>query len=148
MHYLTHQTIYRFLFAGVLFAAFSMPSFATAVDLVIIANPTVPVSSLNRSALADIYNGYKGRWDNGQKIKVVMLKQGATHEVFAESVVQLSPAKLKNLWKKVIFSGAGSPPKVVHSEEQCVEFVAATNGAIGYISSATAHEGVKVIEVP
>jgi ABC-type phosphate transport system substrate-binding protein len=136
------------LLAGILFVAFSLPSFAAAVDLVIVANPEVPVNSLSRSALADIYKGYKGRWDNGQKIKVVMLKQGATHEAFAETMVELTPAKLKNLWKKVIFSGAGSPPKVVHSEAQCVAFVAATKGAIGYVSASTAIDGVKVIEVP
>ena len=97
--------------------------------------------------MSDIYHGHKGRWDNGKKIKVVMLKDGKTHENFARSIVQLSPAKLKSLWKKVIFSGAGAPPKIFRSEEECVEYIANTTGVLGYISSAVNHDGVKIIKI-
>ena len=116
-------------------------------ELLIIASPDVPLEQLNRETISDIYQGYRGKWNNGQKIKVVMLKEGNTHITFANSIVHLSPEKLKSLWKKVIFSGAGRPPKIVHSEEKCVQYIAATKGAIGYINAATKHDGVKVIEV-
>jgi hypothetical protein len=38
-------------------------------------------------------------------------------------------------------------PKSLESEAAVVEYVAHTAGAIGYISKATPHEGVKVIAV-
>jgi ABC-type phosphate transport system substrate-binding protein len=38
-------------------------------------------------------------------------------------------------------------PKSLESESAMVEFVAHNPGAIGYISKATAHEGVKVLTV-
>ncbi len=75
------------------------------------------------------------------------MRQLSFHEAFAESLVQLTPAKLKTLWKKVIFSGAGSPPRVFRSEDKCAQYVAVTKGAIRYISAATSHEGVKVIDI-
>ena len=119
----------------------------SANDILIIVNPGVLTDDISQPVISDIYHGYKRRWDNGQKIRVVMFKEGATHEVFAESMVQLSPEKLKTLWKKYIFSGTGTPPKVLLSEKKCVEYIAATKGAIGYISSATSYDGVKVIEI-
>ncbi len=120
---------------------------SAADNFLIIAHPEIPVDSLSQKMVADIYQGYKGKWNNGQTIKVVMLKQGPTHEAFSRSLVHLSPAKLKRLWKKVIFSGSGLPPKILRSEEKCVSYIAATRGAIGYINPSTSYEGVKVINV-
>lgn len=120
---------------------------SAADNFLIIAHPEIPVDSLSQKMVADIYQGYKGKWADGQTIKVVMLKQGATHEAFSRSVVHLSPAKLKRLWKKVIFSGSGIAPKILRSEEKCVNYIAATRGAIGYINPATSFAGVKVIDI-
>ncbi len=131
----------------VLLLGMSLSGGAGASDIVIIANPGVTADSLSREAISDIYQGHKGKWENGRTIRVVMLKKGATHERFSEEVVGLSTANLKKLWKKVIFSGSGTPPKILRSEDKCVEYIAATDGAIGYISTATNHEGVKVIEI-
>ncbi len=125
-------------------------TFATAADhgeILIIANNHAPVDSLLRTVIADIYQSRRGKWDNGQKIMVVMLKKGPTHEAFTENIVKTTPMKLRTLWKKVVFSGAGAPPKILKTEAKLVEFVTATKGAIGYINSTTSHEGVKVITV-
>ncbi len=54
-------------------------------------------------------------------------------------------SKLKKIWKKVVFTGAGTPPKILKTEADLIEFVAETAGAIGYIDAATPHEGVNVI---
>ena len=116
-------------------------------EILIIAHGQVTADSLTRSAIADIYQNRKGKWDDGRKIKVVMLKKGPAHEAFSTDVVKTTPMKLKTLWKKVIFTGSGASPKILKTEEKVVEFVAATKGAIGYIDSATSHEGVKVITV-
>ena len=142
-----YQCLYILFMVTLTFFFITVSHAGTADDLIIIANPDVPVDSLTRSAIADIYQGYKKKWDNGQRIKVVMLKKGVTHESFAKSVVHLSPVKLKSLWKKVIFSGAGIPPKILRSEKKCVEYVAQTSGAIAYISATSGHEGVKIIKI-
>ncbi len=134
-----------------LFSAFliamSLSGRAGASDIVIIANPGVTADSLSLEMISDIYQGHTGKWENGRTIRVVMLKKGATHERFSEEVVGISTANLKKLWKKVIFSGSGTPPKILRSEDKCVEYIAATDGAIGYISTATDHEGVKILEI-
>jgi len=118
-----------------------------AGEMVVVANSSVPVDSLHRATVADIYLGNKTRWDNGDAIHVVMLKGGATHERFAQDTVGTTPVKLKNYWKKVVFTGTGTPPKIVRSEGDMVKAVANTSGAIGYVDSSTAHGDVKVIGI-
>ena len=38
-------------------------------------------------------------------------------------------------------------PEITKTEEEVVQYILSAEGAIGYINSATPHEGVKVIEV-
>ena len=116
-----------------------------AAEIIVIANANISENALERSAVSDIYMGNRLKWDNGVTIRVAMLKQGDVHERFAEDIVGTTVAKLKNLWKKVIFTGTGTPPKIFKNESDLVEFVAGTEGAIGYIDSTTSHENVKEI---
>ena len=120
---------------------------AKAADILMIAHPDVQSESLDRATVADMYRQRKTKWDSGETIRVVMLKKGATHETFVRDFVKTTPAKLKKLWKKVVFTGAGTPPKILKSEAALIEFVAETEGAIGYIDAATPHEDVKEISI-
>ena len=144
MRYVSKGFCALLLLTGVFF--FATVSQGTG-DFLIIAHPGVIVDSLPRSTVADIYKGHRVKWDDGQRIKVVMLKKGVTHEAFVKSMLQLSSSKLKSLWKKVIFSGSGTPPKILRLEDECVKYVAATEGAIGYISPGTEHGSIKIITV-
>lgn len=142
----TPRILYLFLTTFFFFLTMSPMAYAEG-DILVIGHPDIPVNSLSTDNLSDIFQALKGQWPDGGKIKVVMLKQGPTHEAFAETVLNIKAAQLKEVWKKVIFSGAGITPKVVHSEEDCVTFITSTKGAIGYISSTTPHTGVKVLEI-
>ncbi|MCP4346112.1 MAG: hypothetical protein GY795_11380 [Desulfobacterales bacterium] len=131
------------LLAGTLF----MVCTASAGEILVIANPDVPADSLDRNVISDIYHSRKAKWNNGNTILVAMLKKGAVHKKFARNIAGSTPAKLKNIWKKVIFTGTGTPPKIFRQESDMVRFVVNTKGAIGYIDASTSHEGVKVISI-
>lgn len=131
-----------FLLGNVLFI-----TTATAGGVLVIANKNVPVDDLNRSEISDIYLGSKTKWENGDKIRVVMLKKGPVHEAFSQNIVGTTPAKLKNFWKKVVFTGTGTPPKIFRKESDLLEFVARTKGSVGYVDASASHDGVKVISI-
>ncbi len=118
-----------------------------AGEVIIIANTSVSVDSMDRGIVSDIYQGMKTKWDSGDKVVVVMLRKGETHESFAKDIVGSTPSKLRNIWKKIIFSGTGNPPKIMKSESELVTRIAETKGAVGYIHSSTPHDGVKVISL-
>lgn len=118
---------------------------ADAEELMIIANPGVAGESVAWYTVAEIYSNMKATWENGDQVRVVMLKTGTTHALFVRTIVKTTPEKLNTLWKKVIYTGVGRVPKIVKQETEMVAFVAKTPGAIGYIDAATPHDGVKVL---
>ena len=121
------------------------PARVRAEDIMIIVHRDVHVESLTRAMVSEIYLGTRTKWADESTIKVVMLKKGPVHEAFVKNFVGTTPAKLRNVWKKVVFTGTGTPPRIFKHEDDLVEFVAENEGTIGYISPSTPHEGVKVI---
>ena len=120
---------------------------AAGADLLLIANEDVAGSELDRETLQAIFLGKKSQWDSGASIVPVSLKGGATHQEFLKAVVRRTPAQYRSFWKRAIFTGTGSPPKSFATEEEVVEFVRTSSGAIGYIDSSTSHEGVKALSI-
>lgn len=139
------RTIIGFCGGLVVFFLLTGAPIANAGEIVVIANPSVSVESLARNTIAEIYMNTKTRWDDGGKIQVVMLKTGATHDTFVREMLQTTAERLTTLWKKVVFTGAGTPPKILKQETDVIAFVSETPGAIGYIDAATPHDGVKVL---
>ncbi len=117
-------------------------SSAVAADIVIVANESVSDASLTKDAVKKIYLGKQVKWSDGNKIYLSTLKKSATHKAFTKKHVSKSPSQFKMYWKKMIFTGKGKAPKSCENEKALLEYVAATEGAIGYISS-----GVKPVEV-
>jgi ABC-type phosphate transport system substrate-binding protein len=115
-------------------------------DVVVIANPSVHETTLSKKDVGDIFLGKKTSWDDGSKIKFVVLT-GATHEIFLKSYVNKTEAQFNTFWKKQVFTGKGSPPKELDSNRAMVEFVAQTAGAIGYVSANADVSKVKTITI-
>jgi ABC-type phosphate transport system substrate-binding protein len=99
---------------------------------VIIVNESVAAKSLSVKELMDVYTLNKTHWDDGSRISVFDLKNGKTKEAFL-SYVGMSEDELKRIWLRKQFTGKARPPKAVSSEDEVMELVARTPGAIGYI---------------
>lgn len=121
--------------------------YSQAGDILIIANNSVAVDQLSRDDIADIFQNEKIKWEDGKTISVAMLIKGMTHRKFTNDILGCSPGKLRNIWKRVIFTGSGKLPMFLHTEEIMVKAIRKKTGAIGYIQSDTPHEGVKIISV-
>ncbi len=115
--------------------------------IMLIVHNDVKVETIKRSIVSEIYMGTRTKWDDGEKIRVVMLKEGDVHEQFVQTSLETTTAKHKNHWKKLVFTGTGEPPKICKTEKEVVEFVAENEGAIGYISEKTEHDAVKVVPI-
>lgn len=86
-------------------------------------------------------------WPDGKKIKVAVLKEGSAHDNFLNNLLEMSTSRFDSYWKQVIFTGKGRPPQTVDSEVEMVQFVSATDGAVGYIDSDVDHADVYELEV-
>ncbi|MFH2044541.1 MAG: hypothetical protein ABIK92_05295 [Pseudomonadota bacterium] len=119
----------------------------SAGDVQIIANKNVSLSYISSNMLKDIFLGKKNTWDNGSSINFVTLDSGQSHIDFLKDYLQKSDAQFNNYWKKQVFTGQGQMPKAFSSDKAMIDFVAGTNGAIGYVSSTADTGSVKTITV-
>jgi len=127
--------------------AFVFPGIAASQEVIVIANPKVPVGSLTGDEVKDIFLAKKTQWDNGQKINFVTLKDCDTHRAFLKQYLQKSSSQFERYFRTLVFTGKGSIPKAFDTEEQLVHFVSSTDGAIGYVSRGANTGSAKVITV-
>lgn len=117
-----------------------------------LANVTVIVNTANSAVidegdLSRIFLGKIKKFSSGDKITIVNLKYNqATRNEFEEKALNKKASQVKAYWSKLMFSGKGKPPKELASDKDIIDFVAANTGAIGYISSDSVNDSVKVIK--
>ena len=120
-------------------------SLAQTGELLVIASPQVPVTTISIGQLADIYTSDKTFW--GNHIQVVPVNREAAsveRENFSLSVFKLTPQEFGEYWNRLSFQGK-LPPPVQTSDQAVLGFVRSVPGAIGYINASQQPVGVKVL---
>ncbi len=119
---------------------------SAADGIVIITHKDVAESAISKSDLKNIYLGKKSKL-GGKKVTIITLKSGDTHKSFLKQYVSKTESQFKKYWKKQVFTGKGKTPKSFKKESDLVAHVAKTKGAIGYISSSSSNDSVKVLTI-
>lgn len=128
----------------ILLCGFSLSSQA---QVVVIAHPSVPIDKIEQADLYDIYSGETRLWHNDETVITFDLRPKTTTKVSFYNFLGKSPSRMKSIWMVNMLSGEGDPPVSVDSEEEMLQKVANTPGAIGFLSKAKADTLVKIIRV-
>ncbi|WP_211355857.1 hypothetical protein [Colwellia echini] len=73
-------------------------------------------------------------WSDESVITVFVLpSQHELHHHFAKERLQIFPYQLNRIWNKLTYSGLGVAPTIVETEQELIQAVINTPGAIGYI---------------
>src|SRR6202162_2186049 len=120
-------------------------SAAWAQDVILVANKNVHITEIKNSDLRAIFRGEKTRFADGSHAVPVTLKGGPAHEVFLKNHVGEGPEEFRSQWRKVVFTGQGAMPKAFDSASALIEYVAATPGAVGYVSRISLQNRVKLL---
>lgn len=108
----------------------------------LIANADVPAAPLSRSTARAIFSMRTVQWPNGRSIRVFVLADSqAGHRALCKELLDIYPYQLKDAWDRQIYTGIGQAPTEVATEEEMRARVAATSGAIGYLSTNTPVSG-------
>lgn|GEM_PF-2677406 len=113
---------------------------------VFIVHSEFPHETLTKKQIADVYLGRCIRWS--PVLKAFPIDQGKDSEMgkaFLSKIVEMYGWEYENWWVEVSISGQAMPIQIAGSDEEVVEYVKNTKGAIGYICASTPHEGVKVV---
>lgn len=130
--------------AGVLILA-SMTAWAGSVKVV--ANQSVRANAISADELKSVFLEEKNSLHDGTRVEPVLAKGGAAHEAFVKDYLGKSDSVLQTYYRSLVFSGRGSMPKILHSDEEVMAYVARTRGAIGYVDPTTPLNGVKALAV-
>ncbi len=71
---------------------------------------------------------------------------GEVREAFYK-LLGKTPSRMKSIWLKKLLMGEGDPPEALPSEEEVLKKVAATPGAIGFVSKAKVTPEVRMIVI-
>jgi hypothetical protein len=136
-HFLLTAALTSLWFAGTLSAA----------DIKIIANANVGASNVSADDLKSIFLATKTSWADGSHVEPVLQKSGPAHETFVKDFLGKTEAALDNYYRSLLFTGKGTMPKTLPSDAETLAYVAKTKGAVGYVSSGTGTDTVKVLTV-
>lgn len=114
----------------------------------IIVHHEVKGGRISREALSSIFLKQAPRWSDGSVIQPV--DQSVRSDIrrsFSGDILSQGVAEVQIYWQRRMAKGV-TPPPVKASDEDVVRYVAATPGAIGYVSVATPlPDSVRLVEL-
>ncbi len=116
-------------------------------EVLIICHKNVTETSLSESEITEIFLGKRVQWEDNSKIRPAITKDADLHKQFLKTYLKKSEKQYQNYWNRLVFSGQGTPPQRLDTEAELIQYVAETEGAIGYMNSTTTAENVKILEV-
>lgn len=129
---------------GLLFAGFGRAQ-AETLNMAVITAPKAPRLSFDRYTLRNVFLKKIFVDQDGQRLIPVNLPAGSPlREAFVEEITHLPKTQQDDYWNRQYFQGV-SPPYVLASQQAVVRFVAATPGAIGYVTSCYVDSSVRVV---
>jgi hypothetical protein len=106
-----------------------------AQSVEIIVNPSIANVQLDRDLLRAIFTMRLRSWPNGPPVRVFVLPDdNPVSDRFYREQLGMYSYVLRTAWDRMVYTGTGLAPTIVHSEEEMRARVLATPGAIGYVS--------------
>jgi TonB family protein len=114
-------------------------------EVKVIANRSVKADVISAGDLKRVFMEERIALGDGTHVEPVLEKDGPVHEAFLRECLGGTDDDLQNYYRALVFSGRGSMPKELGSDEEVVAYVEKTRGAIGYVSARTNAAGVKTL---
>lgn len=142
-------SLYSLLILLAQFPFVSVSADSLAEDTVYaIVNHSIKQSSISRNGLSAIFKMRLRQWSDGSTISVFVLgDDNPIHKQFCKNILNVFPHQMRRSWNKLVFSGTGQEPMVVADEEEMIEKVGSTPGAVGYLNGKDITENIKVLEI-
>lgn len=114
----------------------------------LIANAAVRADHITLSEARLFFTMRLQQWPNAGPVRVFVLPdENPLHADFVKRILGLFPYQLRRVWDRQVYSGTGQAPITVASEQEMIDRVAATPGALGYAASRPEHPRITVLEV-
>ncbi|WP_204758334.1 hypothetical protein [Halomonas urmiana] len=117
-------------------------------SLAVVAHPGVMTHQLTRDTTRAIFAMRQRTWPDGQAVRVFVLDNNhPVHARFAKEQLAVYPHQLQLAWDRMVFSGTGQAPNRVRNQQEMLERIATTPGALGYLEREYLDDRVQVISM-
>lgn len=105
-------------------------------------------TTISRNGLSAIFKMRLTLWNDGTPVTVYVLPDDhRLHREFSKKILHVFPHQLRRIWNNAVFSGSGQAPIMLTSQDEMIEKVANTPGAIGFISTNNINDNIKILQV-
>ncbi len=114
----------------------------------VIAHSSVGVNTLSLAATRSIFGMRQNKWSDGSLVQVFVLADNhPAHIALCKERLNLYPYQLRQSWDRLVYAGMAQAPSQVASEQELIQKVATTPGAIGYARKVKPNDSIKVISI-
>jgi ABC-type phosphate transport system substrate-binding protein len=119
-----------------------------AADYQIITNASLGIDSISKRDLTRIFLKQRTRWVNGDYAKPIDQRmKNEIRAIFSEGTLGRTLAGVESYWNSQVFSGKSTPPPTASTDQEVIDFVKNTPGAVGYVAATADTSGTKVLNV-
>jgi ABC-type phosphate transport system substrate-binding protein len=120
---------------------------AQDIQLNVIGNLGSVPEQMDMSQLRSIFKGEKFRWDDGTAVKIALMKTSTPVGSYtSQKIYNMSPNELNKHFLALVFQGKVKAPVFFTSENELVNYVARTPGAIG-VSQNISDSDIRIVIV-
>jgi ABC-type phosphate transport system substrate-binding protein len=119
---------------------------AASAQVVLVAGAKSPIAPLTSDQASALYLGNTNRLPSGATALLIDQPEASpAREAFYSKVTGKTPAQVKAVWTRLVFSGRAQLPKEAANDEEVKKRLEADPSAIGYIEKQDVDAGVKVL---
>src|SRR5262252_4774482 len=142
------SVFYRQILGTLVFYALSV-SLAGARDLALVSNKANSLATITLPELVKVCKAQTNRWPDGKSVTLIMRAPSSPEmKMFLEKVYELSEAQVKDLIATANHGRANHPAiLIVDSDDDLVNKVASTPGAVGIVDVYAINSSVAVVKL-
>jgi ABC-type phosphate transport system substrate-binding protein len=125
-------------------ALFCLYAAVVSAQVVIIANKSISVKSIDMNSLRNLYT-LQSNEIGAQKVKLFFLNEDSETDNKFLSNMGKTLLELKKIWLTAKLTGNGIPPEIVVNSAAVVDKITATPGAVGFVDSKSINGNIKVL---
>lgn len=129
-----------------LFVVGTLLAQASGAQVAVVVGPASAAAALTAEQAAGLFLGKSDQLPGvGVALLLDQSESAAVRELFYTKVTGKSPAQVKAVWSRLVFSGKATPPKEIANSATVKKMVAANPNTIGYIEKSAIDASVKVL---
>ncbi len=115
-------------------------------ELAIIAHPDNPEPALTLAQVKRIYLAKSRTFPQGGVVRRADQREGSpARREFISKVLKKREKQLSTYWSKMVFTGRGTPPEVVGTDNEVKQWVIKHPDSLAYIDAGKVDDTIKVL---